>query len=73
MSSYTNLPLIDAFEAQRMVYKARYSDSKNKSTIILSQKPLFFTILNDVSDKNITLIRKNDNIYKRYKNFERVR
>ena len=53
MSSYTNLPLIDAFEAQRMVYKARYSDSKNKSTIILSQKPLFFTILNDVSDKNI--------------------
>ena len=36
-----------------MVYKARYSDSKDKSTIILSQKPLFFTILNDVSDKNI--------------------
>ena len=36
-----------------MVYKARYSDLKNKSTIILSQKPLFFTILNDVSDKNI--------------------
>ena len=30
MSSYTNLPLIDAFEAQRMVYKARYSYSKKQ-------------------------------------------